>query len=236
MHRATLARPQRRTRTARYLRTRTLKNRLTWHRTTGHRAGRDRDTGLYGLGRGCLVNGPRSSLRNNHARRRWPGCRRLAGHRSTGRCDRRGWGRSGLRRDLSRRAGRYSRRWCNRPRRRWSRGARCCGRGRFHHGRSHRNSRDRARHRLRRDEARCGWWRRWGRRLRGSRWSRCRCGRGRYLGLDGRRGRAHGRCWRRSRGRRSLLLLGDELEHIAGLGDVRQVNLGFDFVSFPAGA
>jgi len=31
-------------------------------------------------------------------------------------------------------------------------------------------------------------------------------------------------------------LLGDELEHIAGFGDVRQVNLGFDFVSFPTGA
>jgi len=31
-------------------------------------------------------------------------------------------------------------------------------------------------------------------------------------------------------------LLGDELEHIAGFGDVRQVNLGLDFVSFPTSA
>jgi hypothetical protein len=32
-----------------------------------------------------------------------------------------------------------------------------------------------------------------------------------------------------------LLLLGDQLEHIARLGDVREVNLGLDFVSFAAG-
>jgi hypothetical protein len=30
-------------------------------------------------------------------------------------------------------------------------------------------------------------------------------------------------------------LLGDQLEHIAGLGDLREVNLGFNFVSFPTG-
>jgi len=33
-----------------------------------------------------------------------------------------------------------------------------------------------------------------------------------------------------------LLLLSDQLEHITGLGDVREVNLGLDFVSFAAGA
>jgi hypothetical protein len=33
-----------------------------------------------------------------------------------------------------------------------------------------------------------------------------------------------------------LLLLGDQLEHIAGLGDLREVNLGLDFVAFTAGA
>jgi len=30
-------------------------------------------------------------------------------------------------------------------------------------------------------------------------------------------------------------LLGDQLEHIAGLGDVRQVNLGLDLIGFAAG-
>jgi hypothetical protein len=33
-----------------------------------------------------------------------------------------------------------------------------------------------------------------------------------------------------------LLLLGDQFKHIAGLGDVREVNLGLDFVAFAASA
>ena len=49
-------------------------------------------------------------------------------------------------------------------------------------------------------------------------------------------GGAAGRTGGGAGGRRSLLLLGDQLQHIAGLGDVREVNLGLDFVSFAAGA
>jgi hypothetical protein len=33
-----------------------------------------------------------------------------------------------------------------------------------------------------------------------------------------------------------LLLLSNQLEHIAGLGDMREINLGLDFVGFAAGA
>ena len=76
------------------------------------------------------------------------------------------------------------------------------------------------------------WWRRRSRlRGNGDRCRRCR------------RSRSRGRCWfflhrrrwcgTRRRSGRSLLLV-NKLQHVAGLGDVRQVNLGLDLVRFSA--
>jgi hypothetical protein len=41
--------------------------------------------------------------------------------------------------------------------------------------------------------------------------------------------------WRCGRCGRSLLLLGDQLKHISGLGNVREINLSLDFVGFATG-
>ena len=56
------------------------------------------------------------------------------------------------------------------------------------------------------------------------------------FGFRRRSRRAHGRGDRYRWRRGSLLLLGDELEHIAWLGDMRQVDLRLNLVAFAASA
>ena len=235
MHGSALSRPQWRTRRSRHLWPRTLENRLPGHRTARRRPhGRaGLCAGLNGFRRRRLVDRSRPRLRNNHAwrRRRWR--RRL--------CRR---GRYGLRRWSTR-----SRWWCNwrsslcgrlrrRLRRRcgWScrSGCRCGNRGLCRCSGWYRRTHDRSwRPRsLRGDET---WrWRRRRRRFRCGRWrSRSRTDRRRsgWLRFNWRRpgSRRARRCSRRN-GRRCLLLLRDQLQHIAWFGDMRQVDLCLDLV------
>jgi len=101
-------------------------------------------------------------------------------------------------------------------------------RGRCNRLGRHDHRRGRTRNRLRRDQAR--------RRLGFNRSCRLRAGNNRRSGLGGHRGRRgnnRSRRLRRNRTRRCRRLSGplcDRLQHIAGLGDVRQVNLGLELV------
>lgn len=235
MHRAPLARPQGRTR-GRCARTRTLKDRLTRHWTSGsgpHRRCSSCRRRRRRWSRRRLVHRTRPSLRNNHPR--------------TWRLHRRGRGSGGNRRSGGlRRRSRWHGRLRNRGRRGLSGGRRDCGwrglRGRNCSRRSGRplnrrwrrwNSKGRARSRCWNHQARCG--RRSRGRL-GSRCCGCSCHGGHRLGLCrwrnhcGTNGRWNG--WSR-RGRR-LLLGADGVQHIARLGDMRQINLGLDFIPIRA--
>jgi hypothetical protein len=235
MHRTALARAKWRTRstnTRRSLRTRTLENRLTRDRSPRRRThGSNGSSRLRCWGwwsrtrRRSLINRTRASLRNNHARRR---CLRRGSNRVSRRTRRtRGHG-------SSRRCG-SSNRWR-------------CGRGR-----SYDSCRRRCGTRRWRNCCRCRRGCRRRNRDRGllSRWrhdrgTRSGCGRLRSRNRGGRGKRSRGRSWfrwrshdrwpRRSRRRgtrrwrsRSFLLLRDRLQHIAGTGNVRQINLGFYF-------
>jgi len=232
---------------ARGLRARTLKDWLSrhgttrywaaWHRTHGPRRGSaGLNRGCNGLRGRCLIDRTRAGLRNDHSRR-W--CLR-------DRCNRRrGWD------DRTRRRRKHLR-WlhgsCNywncRGRRRWRRRSHRNRRRRRHcswrsgnwrrHGwrsRSHRllyNLRYRCR--LNR------WWRDWCHNMRRHNLRRrdrrrrrnghCRFGSRRRNWL-GHYWRHNGPGWMRSRG---LLLLGNCLEHISRAGNVRQINLGLDFL------
>ncbi len=236
MHWPTLARPQRRTIRGRRARTRALKNRLAWHRTSRSRthggsrgrAGRSCSACRRSRPQGRLINRARPRLRNDHSwrrcdRRRW--CTwgdRSRGHRRrlrSGRCGPhvRCNGRSGTShrpRRRNRRSGGSRRRWSHGSRRLRRRG-RCRGCKRRPRARSWN---DKFRRSGRRN---CGRFRR--RNSRG--W---RCGRDRGLGLDGRR------CRRCVRNRRSLLFADDGLKSVAGLGNMREVYLGLDFVAVRA--
>ena len=234
MHRPALAGAKRRTWPTyawRALRPRTLEDWLAGNGASGsrtHRAG-----GRTGLCRWCdrtrrrsFVHGARSGLRNNHARRwrlrRTRGDWRCGGARLNWRSRRRGrgsnrrWCRCGW---CGWRSGRSSRRrrWARRRRRsnRWGRDG-CRNRGLFHgygyhwrpwrwrgHRRCSRRLRGNGRSWL------CGWW---------------RSNNGLGHNRSKRRRRRTNR-WRRS----GFLLLRDGLQHIAGPGDVRQINLGLDF-------
>ena len=222
MHGATFAGTERGTRSSGSLRPRTLENGLA------------RDWTARGWARGCsgrglpgrcgrldrrLVHRARTRLRHDHARRRSANgrCR----PRRSCCCRRRGGGRrlrSGRRGKCRRRRDR----WCRRLGRRgnWS-GCRSAGRrGRWRRRRSnHRRSRSW----LWNDQPwsgrrfGCWLWRR--RRFRNG------CG---GLGLDGRCGRRN----RLRRGRRSsgLLLLGNQLHYVAGLRNMREIDLRLDLV------
>jgi len=228
MHRTTFAGTQRTRRTsAGRHRTRTLKNWLPRHWPPGHRTHRPRR--CAGL-RACLchrrdwprsrsfVYRARSSLRNNHARRRR--LRRSRNHRRS-RTRRSRWslGRGGSRNRSLRRKHRgrggchQTWRRCNR-RRGWSRDRSMRGSWPFRHRSSHSRP-----HR--------GWRRRgcrYGSRRRDRRWRwSCHRRRGRGTSDD---------CWRSRRARtwrRRFFLLCDSSQHISRPGDVRQVNLGLDF-------
>ena len=233
MHWPALARPQGRTIRGRRARTRALENRLAWNwtpRGRTHSGSRGRTRRSYRACRrsrpqGRLINRTRPSLRNDHSwqrhrRRRWcaRGCRsgrhgrRLRRRRCGphGRCN--GCCRTGCRpRWHNRRCDGSWRRWCHRSRglrrswRRWSREG-------WPRARSW-NYKFRRR----------GWRR--CRRLRSRSGRRRRCGRGRRPGLDGRR-------WRRSIcNRRSLLFADDGFKSVAGLGNMREVYLGLDFIA-----
>ncbi len=216
MHRPAFTRTQRRTRTTRRRGTRTLKNWLAWNRTARCRARTSCRSGSRWTD-WRLINRPRSSLRHNHAGR-WRALR-----------DRRRW------RNWS---GRLRRDWCLSLRRRWCRRRR--HRRRRHHGarrsnrgrnlRRRRNHVHRTYRRLRQDNPRR-------RRLD---FRRCRRRRS-HWSLHGWRDRlglyrmVHDRfCGRRRRWRR--LLADDGFKNISRLGDVRQVNLGLDFVRLSASA
>ena len=226
MHRTAFAGTERRARSScsgRSLGTRALKNRLTGNRATG---GRPSSSGSAGLRSGrnrtrrrSFVYRARASLGNDHAR-----SRRLWRRR----CSRRGSGTRCRWRDLrscrstdGRRSGRG---WRDRRRRRRSGGARGS------HGSGRRSGRllnyrrsdcgpGRSRRRNRR--GRC-----WGRSGRRGRLGRRRRRNGR-LCRNGRRDRAHDRPDRRRSS--SFLLLGNCPQHVSGAGDMRQINLGFDF-------
>ena len=249
MHRSTLAWTQRRTwpspSARRSLRPRALKNRLPRHRASGHgtlvnrrAAGRSR---RYRTRRRSLIDRAWPGLRHNHARSRrllrrtrhcWRSRRTRRRRRlGCGRCCHR---RSSRRRRSCRRSRRHNqtrRRWCrrqNHARRNRSLWWRRCRSGRTRRRLSRWNCMDRtfrhlwrnqARHRRRRHR-RCrrrrhDWWR--GR----FDWRRRRCRR--------RLRRDRGRC-RTGRRRFRFPLLRNGLQHISGTGDVRQINLGLDFV------
>ena len=224
MHRTALARTKGRARSScsgRSLRTRALKNRLAGNWATG---GRPSGSGCSSLRsrrsrprRGRFVHRARAGLGNDHARSGWLRRRGGSRRRSRTRCSRcdlwscrsthgrrsgRGW-RDGRRRGRSRRARRS--RYRSRRQRGWL--LRC-----------------------RRCNYVTGWscWR--DRRRRGGR-------RSRRHGRLGRRRRRNCRlCRYRRRGRayrgrsRRFLLLGNCSQHISGAGDMRQINLGFDFL------
>ncbi len=212
---------------------------MTWNRTAWHGARCNRHPGLHWLRRRRLINRPRAGLRHDHSRRRCGGSGRLgrrSRYRGRRRCCRDNWRHRSLHRRLLWRS------WRQCSGRRWTHGCRDRGSNR----RSRRSRRlycrrrwwsrgwggwthNRTSHGLWRDKSRCGG--RWGRRCRRLGWWRCGCRRGRSgdrLGFNRRRNRAR---WRRRR-RSGLLLLGNQFQHIARFGDVRQVDLGFDFVSF----
>jgi hypothetical protein len=242
MHGTPLTRPQWRTGRSRHLRPLTLKDRLPRHGTSRRWPHRRTSlcTGLNRLRRRRLIDRPRSGLRDDHAWRRshW----RSRPHR---RCRYRWRWRRGRRNrrscHLNCRLRRWRRRrwccWANGRRWRSSRrrgcGYRSCRLSRRNHRRC-RWTHDRSRRprRLRRNESRC--WRRrccWFR----CRWWRRRRSRGRrrcsgWLGLNCRRAWCRRARRRRRRSRCGcLLLLRDQLQNIARLGDVRQVNLRLDF-------
>ena len=235
MHRTAFPWPQRRTRT-RGCRAGPLKNRLprngsSGRRTACSRAVRNRLPGLHWR---CLVNRTRSGLRNDHA---WSRC--LGPSRRWGRCGcgrtlrlnrRRGWrtrsGRSGSM-DLRRRCHGTGRRWPGRYGRR-DRGW-CLWRNNRRYGRRNRPGRGNRRWS---NNSGCNRSWRWGRR--GS-WFRSYRNSGGRLGLMRRRGnrfRRRSRCRRRS----GLLFVQDGFQHVSGLGDMRQVNLGLDFVRAAIGS
>jgi hypothetical protein len=233
MHRPAFARSQRRSIGRRRPRSRALENRLSWHwtsRSWTHCGSRGRTRRGECAGRRCrpqgrLINRTRPSLRNDHSwrrhrRRRWctRGCR-------SGRHGRHLWRRRrGPQGRCDRRRGTSSRRPRGRNRRSGGSWGRRC------HGSSGLRSSRRCRSRKGRPRAR-SWnykFRRSGRRRsrhlrrgndRGWRW------RGRRLGLDGRRS------LRRSiRSRGPLLLADDGFKSVAGLGNMREVDLGLDFI------
>lgn len=224
MHWPAFAGSQRRSRTTRGCRARTLKNWLAWHRTTRHRTRRG-CRGRRGRTDRCLIHRTRSCLRHDHARSRRPLCNRC------------GWrkGSCGLRRNrrwsLSRRRYRSRRRWSRRSyRHRWwrhhrtrrNRYRRRLGRRRHHVHRSNRRLRQNDPRRRRLDFRR-SWRRR-------SYWSfGDRCGRFSLYRMCYGRPYGRRRRWRR-------LLTDDRLQHISGLGDMGQVNLGLDFVGLSARA
>jgi hypothetical protein len=252
MHRTALSRPQRRTRRSRHLWPRTLENRLPRHRTARSRPHRrsGRWARLNRLRRRRLVNWTRPSLRNDHPRWRsrrgrrlcWRSCYWLR-RRSTR--SRRWW--CNRRSCLHGRIRHWLRRWCCRTNRR----RRCCGTCRSGCRRWSRRPGRRCNRRCRRPNNRSRWprglrcdetrrWRRRCCRFRRRRRRRRHAGRGRggsWLGFNW--GRA--RNWRTWRSRRRsgcccLLLLRDQLQHVAWLGDVRQVDLCLDFVGFAPSA
>lgn len=205
-----------------------LENGLTRHRAARSRApgngtARNRASLRSGAGgrgfrtgRRCgrLVHRSGAGLRHNHAPRR--SCRR-------GRA--RGWrrrsSRSGLGGRLFRQRSRCSRgrsHLCRRNRHSWAR-------GRHNHGLRRRSGRLRCSRRRRRSGRRHHWLRGSGRRLSRSGGSR----RGLAFHRGRRGGRRRGRTPHWWRGN-SLLLLRDQLQHIPGFGDVRQINLGLDSV------
>ena len=229
MHGSTLTRPQRGTRAARTCRTRALENRLTWNWTPRRGTVRNRTISdrLPGLNRRGLVHRTRTRLRNDHARS-W---RLRARGRTRRRCSSgtlrlnrssdwsaRNSGRGGI--HLRRRRNRtgWSRTWRNRRR--------ACRRSLWRRNRSYRRCDWGTRGRHCRRSNNSGRDRSWRRNCRSRRLRSHRCGRLGFL---------HRRCSglrRRSRcGRGSgLLLVKNGLQHVSGLGDMRQVNLGFDFV------
>jgi len=230
MHRTALSGTQRRTRT-RSCRTRTLKNGLAWNRSTrrGTPGGRAVRNGLSRLNRRGLVNRTGSSLRNDHARSRSLWTRR-GGRRCC--CSRTRWlnrrrrrctrNRQGSRStDLWRRCHWTGRRWAWRHA--WRGRGRSLGRNNWRYWRCNRPRRGNCRGSN--NSGRNWSWRgsRWSSWLRGYR-SSCR-----RFGLMRRRGSGFRRCSRYRRSSR-LLLIKNRLQHVSGLGDVRQVNLGFDFV------
>jgi hypothetical protein len=223
MHGTPLTGPQRRTAANRSTRTRAwpLENGLTRNRTTGCRPG-----GRSGLHRRwrrlrwCLVYRSRTSLRHDHptlrrSGRGWLGCRGSRGRRvcrrrwGDGFGDCRGhssrWRLRARRSDSRSRCRRYCRRsgclWRSRRRLHW----------RWWPG-------------LRNHESGCR-----SHRLHRGRGRRCSCGRGRrcrfFLNNRGWSARARRRCYS------SRLLLRNELQDITGLGDMREVDLGLDFVT-----
>lgn len=230
MHGATFAWTQWRTRCAhsrRSCRPRTLKNRLTGNRTPRRRPRRlsDRYTRTR---RRSFVHRTRSGLRHDHARRR--SCRRSrSGRRHCARrcrwCGRGRNGRSGKRgwrHDHRGRNGRYRTRRRSHRRNRLSRNRSWSFRWR--HGRS-RRCRNRRLFRCRR----CDNWR--GRRGNSrSRWH----SRSHWLGSNRRSdNRPRRRYWRSRRLCRMFhrfLLLRDRSQHIPGPRDVRQIDLGLDFL------
>lgn len=231
MHRTALAGPQGRSRSG-SCRARTLENRLSRNRAARRRPALCCRLRALLLRR-RLVNRPRTGLRHNHAPQ-WP---RRARRR---RC-RLGWLRlHGRRRDL-----RHGRSRCRLRRRR----RRCRARrrqGNHNFGRRWRKNRDLlggcGRRRSLRHRGRCGrnHWRRYHR----TRHRRCRRSNrsGRGLGRDRRSRRRwrtrrrYGRWARRNlrhpycRTRRSrrMCLLVDRLQHVARLGNVREVELRLD--------
>jgi hypothetical protein len=225
MHWTTLAGTQRTRRTSTgNRRSRTLKNWLTWHWTSGRGTHSPcRRAGLCNRsrwpGRRSFVHRTRSRLRNNHSRsrrlrschigrRRWRtrrSCRRL---RCGGSCNCRRW----RCRNNGRRSCRTRRRWrslnCSRRRRRG---------GLLRDGSNHFIPRSRR------------WRCRSRRRSRRWRWS-CHGRRSHRLCRDRRRCRPN---WWRCR---RFLLLRDSFQHISRPGDVRQIDLSLDFFFAAQGA
>jgi hypothetical protein len=228
MHRTPLSGTQRTRRTsARNLGTRALKNRLSRHRTPGrgsHRTYPCRSAGRCnrrdGTRRRSFVDRTRSGLRNNHARRgnlqrtrRWRGrATRDWSLRPHSWCSR----RRRRRRELHRRSGWRSCRtyWSRNRRKRWNYAWSRSRSRLFRHLGDHFRS---CSGRWRRNR-RCGNHWRSGR----GRWSHHRR-RNRWLGGNNRHCGPN-----RSRGR--FLLLRDGFQHISRPGDVRQIDLGLNFL------
>ena len=242
MHRTALAWTQCRTRSG-SCRTRTLENRLSWNRATRRRTacGRAIRNWLSRLNRRGLVNRTWSRLRNNHPRSRHLGTRRGGRRSCRGRAlwlsrRRRRRTRCGRSRniDLWRRRHWTGRRWPRRhtrSRRDWSLRRHNRGYGRRNRGCGRRNRSDRHN---RSGRSNCCGSHNSGRN-RSGRWARRSCWLGSYRSSCGRLGFMHRRGWgfrRSSRCRRSsgLLLIKNGLQHVSRLGDMRQVNFGFDFV------
>jgi hypothetical protein len=215
--------------------TRTLENRLSWNRASRRRTASRRAirNWLSWLNRRGLVNRTGPRLRNNHARSRHLGTRRGGRRSCRGRTlwrSRRRCTQGGRSRNIDRWRG------CNWTGRRWPRRHARSGRGwrlrRHNRGRGRRNRGYGGRNRSGRSNG-CGSHNS-GRNWRGG-WGRRSCWLGSYRSSCGRFGLLHrrgGRSRRRSRCRRSsgLLFIKNGLQHVSRLGDMRQVNLGLDFV------